>query len=408
MFLLICCKKNEGGKDNIPRVAVPKEHGTPVGTAVSKVIGPQGGSIESGDGRMSITVPSGAVNENTSFSIQPVTNTLTLGSGYSYRLLPENVNFNKDVEIRFKYDEQDLAGTDVDYLFLACQNAEGFWLRASNRTIDRTNKVLKVNTRHFSDWSIETSIRLVNKGKSVLTVGETTSFVVYIDPALGEEEQDGYLHLLLPEYGVADKNIKEWKVFGVGSISKSKTLEATYKAPAAIAASSTDIVEATVVNVLNEIDPTVFGSGGTLIIRENVQLEKEEYFYWSLKGSKFSGGITVAQAANGRTAISVNNGANSLSIQFSGQRTGSFSPGDMEQGGKLAVVGSLNGKIYQTSHTKCESNEKEYGQGSLSITKYGDVGGYIEGSLSVGSFHVDGCDAENGMILGSFRVKRKG
>lgn len=50
-----------------------------------------------------------------------------------------------------------------------------------------------------------------------------------------------------------------------------------------------------------------------------------------------------------------------------GQRTGSFSPGEMD----------------------------------------GEVGGYIEGTLSVGSTHFEGCDIENGMILGSFRVKRK-
>ncbi|MGN6418667.1 MAG: hypothetical protein ACTHMC_14325 [Pseudobacter sp.] len=407
LFLMISCKKSGGGDESIPMVAVPKEHGTPLGTAVTKVIGPAGGSIASEDGRMSIVVPAGTVNANTTFSVQPVTNTLGLGSGLSYRLLPENVTFNKDVEIRFNYNEQDLEGTEEDYLYLAFQNAEGYWARVRNRTIDKANKVLKVNTRHFSDWSVETSIKLVNRGKSVLTGGETTSFAVVVDPALQKTELEDMTDLLGPEYVVMDRNIKEWKVFGAGSITKSQTLEATYKAPATVAAASTDIVEATVVDILNWRDPTEYGTTGTLIIRANVQLEKDEYFFWSLKGAKFSGGSTVAQAANGITAVSVYNGANVLSIQFTGQRTGSFSPGDMNESGKLAVLASMDGKIYQTNHRKCGSNQTEYSQGSLSITKYGDAGGYIEGTLSVGSTHFEECNIENGMILGSFRVKRK-
>lgn len=405
--LLISCKKNKGGEEGLPMVAVPKEHGTPLGTPVTKVIGPAGGTIGSEDGRMSVIVPAGTVNANTTFSIQPVTNTLGLGSGLSYRLLPENVTFNKDVEVRFNYNDQDLEGTEADYLYLAFQNAEGYWARVRNRTIDKANKVLKVNTKHFSDWSVETSIKLVNRGKSVLTAGESTTFAVLVDPALQKEEIEDMTDLLGPEYVVMESNIKESKVFGAGSISKSQALDAVYKAPATIAAASTDIVEVTIVDILNWRDPTQYGSTGTLIIRANVHLEKEEYFFWSLKGAKFSGGSTVAQAANGITAVSVYNGANVLSMQFTGQRTGSFSPGDMNESGKLAVIVSMDGKTYQTNHKKCGSTQTEYSQGSLSITKYGDVGGYIEGTLSVGSTHFEECNIENGMILGSFRVKRK-
>lgn len=407
MFLFLCCKKDKGGDGYIPMDPVPTAHGTPLGNAVSKVIGPAGGSIESGDGRMSIVVPAGAVSVNTPFSVQPVTNMLKLGSGLSYRLLPENVNFNKDVEVSFKYDEQDLEGTSEDFLYLACQNAEGYWLRARNRTIDKTNKILKVNTKHFSDWSVETSIKIVNKGKSVLTAGESTIFTVYIDPTLKPKEDPEGMWLISPAYEVENSNIKEWKVFGRGSISNTHTVDATYKAPASITASSVDVVEATVVKILNRVDPTQYGTAGTLIIRTNIQLDQDEYFYWSVKGAKFSGGVTTAQGGNGRTALSVSSGTNSLSIQINGQRTGSFSPGNMEDDGKLAVVASLNGKIYQTQYTKCGSNEKQYGQGSLNITKYGEAGGYIEGTLSVGTYQVDGCNVENGMVLASFRLKRR-
>jgi hypothetical protein len=47
--------------------------GEPIGTAVSAVIGPEGGELSSKDGRLSMLVPPGAVTEDTTFSIQPIT-----------------------------------------------------------------------------------------------------------------------------------------------------------------------------------------------------------------------------------------------------------------------------------------------------------------------------------------------
>lgn len=226
LFLMISCKKSGGGNENdIPVVAVPKEHGTPLGTAITKVIGPAGGSIASEDGRMSIVVPAGTVNANTTFTVQTITNTLELGSGLSYRVLPENTTFNKEVEIRFNYEEHDLEGTHEDYLYLAYQDAEGYWHRVRKRSVDKINKIIKVNTKHFSDWSVETSIKIVNRGKSVLMAGESTSLAVILDPALQSDEADPIDQLLGPSYLVTDKDIKEWKVFGAGSITKSQTLE---------------------------------------------------------------------------------------------------------------------------------------------------------------------------------------
>jgi hypothetical protein len=60
--------------------------GTPKGNPVTGRIGPNGGSLASGDGALTLTVPPGAVAAETTFSIQPVTNTAFGGLGDALRL----------------------------------------------------------------------------------------------------------------------------------------------------------------------------------------------------------------------------------------------------------------------------------------------------------------------------------
>lgn len=405
-LLMFGCKKSSDEK--FPDLkAVKQEHGVPQGSAVTKTIGAAGGSIASADGRMSVTIPAGTVDANTVFSIQPVSSTLSLGTGLSYRLLPENVTFNKEVQVSFNYTDEDLAGTDPDYLFLAYQDAEGYWYRAGKLTRDKTAKRLTVSTKHFSDWNVETSIAIKNLGKSVLTNGESTQFVVQLDPAIGEGIEDPTNDdLLAPVYTIANSNIKEWKVFGTGTITKAHTLEAKYTAPANIAGSSPVTIEATIEKILGQ-DPAKYGYTGTLIIRTTIQLEKDEYFYWSLKGAKYEGGTVVAQVGNGSIAIASSNGTNSLAIQTKGMYVGSYSSGEMDQSGKVAVVANSNGKAYINRYTKCGDNKTEFGQGSVSITKLGNVGEYVEGTVAMGTWHVDGCNSESGLVQASFRIKRK-
>ena len=68
--------------DSIP--AATSDIGTPTGTAVSKSIGPSGGSLLSADGRIELIIPSGALSANTNIVIQPVTNNCP-GVGESLR-----------------------------------------------------------------------------------------------------------------------------------------------------------------------------------------------------------------------------------------------------------------------------------------------------------------------------------
>jgi hypothetical protein len=126
----------------------------PAGTFVSKAIGPAGGELVSADGKLKIKVPSGAVNADVQFGIQPVTNTLFEGNTtrMTYRLLPEGTPFSKPVSLTFTYTDDDLQRTSEDVMAVAWQQPDGAWKIVPAR-LNKTNKTVTAETTHFSDWT---------------------------------------------------------------------------------------------------------------------------------------------------------------------------------------------------------------------------------------------------------------
>src|SRR5687768_15033479 len=93
-FFFISCKKTskENGPSNFEPELTAK--GQPVGLPVTKSIDASGGTLSSPDGKLTITVPAGTVSSATTFSIQPITNTLQ-DNKPAYRLLPEGITLAK-------------------------------------------------------------------------------------------------------------------------------------------------------------------------------------------------------------------------------------------------------------------------------------------------------------------------
>ncbi|HMU72638.1 MAG TPA: hypothetical protein PKD93_07850, partial [Ferruginibacter sp.] len=82
--------------------------GTPAGTAESKVIGVGGGSFTSSDGRITIDFPAGALNDNQTIGIEPISNHVSGAAGLAYRITPHNLNFNLPVKVSFNYGDSDI------------------------------------------------------------------------------------------------------------------------------------------------------------------------------------------------------------------------------------------------------------------------------------------------------------
>lgn len=216
--------------------AAATAQGTPTGQAVTQSIGPAGGSITSGDGRLTVTVPAGAIASATTLSIQPITNLTPGGMGSAYRLGPEGTTFLTPVSIAFQYGTADLAGTNADDMMIAFQDAQGYWEAQVSATLDTTHQTLTAQSSHFSDWSLLTGGQLTPAEATVETGKTVVLTFVECQPV---QDGDQVTRLAACTSQTADA----WSVnsilngnSAVGYVGSSggESATATYTAPAAV------------------------------------------------------------------------------------------------------------------------------------------------------------------------------
>jgi hypothetical protein len=143
-----------------PAVADPTPVGTVTGAAVSADIGPDGGSLSSADGALTLTVPAGAFDQLHAVSIQPISNEAHGAKGPAYRIEPEGLHAALPMTLQFKYGDAELKGTNAEYLSIAYQDAQALWHVYNKPALDADAKTLTVQTTHFSDWSLVAALQL--------------------------------------------------------------------------------------------------------------------------------------------------------------------------------------------------------------------------------------------------------
>jgi len=125
--------------------------GKSTGPAVTKSIGPAGGSLDSADGRMTLTVPQNAVAEPVTFSVQPITSSGADAVGNAYRLGPSGHLFETPLEVAFKYEDSELEGTPPEFFIVTYQENDGSWRSLQTIYVDKESKTFTASTTHFSD-----------------------------------------------------------------------------------------------------------------------------------------------------------------------------------------------------------------------------------------------------------------
>ncbi len=247
--LLAACS---GGGESSPGTTAPAASAapaaTPVGTvngaATSATIGAAGGSVSTADGKITLTVPAGALATDTRIGIQPITNTAHGGLGAGYRLTPDGQSFAQPVVLKFTYTDQDLAGSDAAILGAAFQTAAGYWQWLGAPSIDSVAKTVSIGTPHFTDFSMVQGYRLQPLSKT-LQVNENLALQVAFcyPPAIAPGDDLTPLGLACdtpaPQGGLAPLVfIDEWSVNGtLGGNATTGTVtgdnfSATYRAPA--------------------------------------------------------------------------------------------------------------------------------------------------------------------------------
>jgi hypothetical protein len=116
----------------------------PVSIPASATIGPQGGSIRSADGRLTLRIPAGALSAGVAVSLETsAINDAPQGLGASYVLSPGGLAFAKPVTLVFRYGEADTNGSNAGSLGIAYKSGAS-WIAARGGTVDASAHTLTV------------------------------------------------------------------------------------------------------------------------------------------------------------------------------------------------------------------------------------------------------------------------
>ncbi len=153
---LYCKKSNSPGNNNSNNgndTTSPSAVGVPIGSSISKYISSAGGSIATSDGRVAIDIPSGALPNGDTITIQNITNSAETGIGDAYRFLPNGLKFASPVTIKFHYTDDDINGSAPEFLGIAYQDSAGFWKPINVNDPDTVAHIISGQTNHFTDFT---------------------------------------------------------------------------------------------------------------------------------------------------------------------------------------------------------------------------------------------------------------
>jgi hypothetical protein len=415
LVFFISCKKssNETGGSSPFGDPVVTAKGQPVGLAVTKSIDAAGGTLSTPDGKLTITVPAGTVLSATTFSIQPITNTLHEDKP-AYRLLPEGVTLAKPVQLSFRYSNADLVNTAEDLLVLFFQTNEGSWKRLPT-ALDKAQKLITASTTHFSDWVASGALQMEIR-KKTLTAGESSEILI-----LGAVDGNSDWDLLAPLTPSNDffqgfiSKMGNWKVLqgrgtvtGKASTNPAILSEATYKAPASIPQPETVTLQVEI-----EGKMTISGPGRNINIQKvillgEIKLLSDVYMLADFGGTTLMSEVT-AFYGNGAIGIGGTSPNLIVTLRANGNSAAVYSCGGFFDPLKCFIdvsadPTSSSNKIYISSYMECGPPRIErYSQGSLKITKWGGIGETVEGEFNGPVYTDDGTGC--GVLQKNLRVQ---
>ncbi|WP_353197761.1 hypothetical protein [Parapedobacter defluvii] len=409
LFSLAACKKEQPNEpDQQHGASVVYERGNAVGPIVKKNIGADGGTIGSADGRIKLDIPAGALSSSTEISIQEVSNTLPGSPCPAFRLLPENVTFKSPVNLTFQYQDGDLDSTSADALFMAFQEKDGVWKFIPETRLDKKNRLLTVQTTHFSDWAPYALFWLRPEKIAIKVAEEMGVFILSnndFNETMGYKPNHEYIEVRQQRVLTNHRNhIKNWtatkgQVEGLGDV-------AVYIAPKQKPQNPLAVIS---VEVHDFIPPSLYdvrgGASTKLLLMSEVIITDDTYWQVSHQGNIIGGiegkcSFVSGEWGDGNFWIA---GWHSETQGFSGIIYGLGAP-------KVGVYPWHNGDSYEPDHHKsrlqyidlnrelyapitwwtyCDDNSRDYraSPGGIYITKVETlddveyVEGYIQASL---------------------------
>jgi hypothetical protein len=213
---LQACNTPDSEPSPVSGKGTPTEAGKAIGAPTTKTIGISGGSISTSDGKLTLTFPDGALEKETSITIQPVENKAINGVGIGYEFTPHGTKFDKPVTFTYHYTPEELLGATPDAMGLATQHEDGTWMAERLVKVDQVAKTITGKLDHFSWWSIFSAYSL-NPETAVVAPGtwvdlKITEAIEY--PNVSKEDPDYKLLVYLNETLIAPSQIKKISLNG--------------------------------------------------------------------------------------------------------------------------------------------------------------------------------------------------
>ncbi|MEO7292603.1 MAG: hypothetical protein ABIW34_05845, partial [Ginsengibacter sp.] len=155
--------------------------GNPDGVKTEKIIGKDGGTLSSSDGKVEIIIPAAVLLQNTNISIQPVTPMAQGAIGKGYDLEPSGIQFKKQVTFIYHYSIEETEESSPELMGIAFRNNEGFWRQINSVVTDTIAKTIIGKISHFSEWGTEWKIFFQARDKRV-KAGKQTKVYLCIAP----------------------------------------------------------------------------------------------------------------------------------------------------------------------------------------------------------------------------------
>jgi len=353
LLLTISCRKDAPAIEE-PRPVfgepVIRPKGQPVGNAVSTVIDATGGALWF-HGAVRLEVPPGAVEQPTTFGIQPIANTLHDASPYpAFRLTPEGTRFKKPIKVSFFYEPQTDGAPQTR--MVAFQNDKGVWCGVST-ALDEAQHRLTVATTHFSDW-VWFDLLSLRKERESIGAGGTVNLQL-LQQVLGELVPANHIDSVslgaMDDIGYwkEDVTVSNWKIVsGPGKLEPQankygKLGDAVYTAPAIINEATEVEIQVEVESKYGYIsDPTAPNGRrklGKLILLTKILLEPDHYFFLEVDGVRhdLSKGASGAVMGGQITVSSANEAGVAVTLGCFGIGSGTY-PGGIKAGESFILV----------------------------------------------------------------------
>ncbi|HVM88854.1 MAG TPA: hypothetical protein VMT76_11765 [Puia sp.] len=192
LFINQNCKKSNGSSNNgngqDTSKPQPTAVGIPTGNITSKVIGANGGTVVSADGTVELDIPPGALANDTTIGIQPITNNCPGGFNNAFRFTPNGLKFSQPATLKFHYPDSVLEGTIPELMGIATQVSNGYWKVATKMSNDTATHTIATSIRHFTDYTPMELIGLKARPRSI-RVNDSSTVQVLIQ-ALKEPDAD--------------------------------------------------------------------------------------------------------------------------------------------------------------------------------------------------------------------------